>query len=81
MLLRVVLTGTACYTFTSDKGHRYERSKDATRGAPGLTTSSKKLLGTRASLRVTKSIPTGDSMEQDKCLGRLERGNGRCEFH
>ena len=29
---------------TEHFGHRYERNKDATIGAPGLTTSNKKLL-------------------------------------
>ena len=35
------------------------RSKDATFGAPGLTTSNKKLLGARASLLVTRTLRTG----------------------
>ena len=36
--------------YERNKGHRYERSKDATKVAPGLTTRNKKLLVTRASL-------------------------------
>ena len=32
---------------TSSKGHRYERSKDATNGAPGIAISNKNLLGER----------------------------------
>ena len=35
---------------TRNKGHRHERSMDATKGAPGLTTSNKKLLETSANL-------------------------------
>ena len=30
-------------SYERSKGHRYERSKDATNGAPGLTTRNKKL--------------------------------------
>ena len=42
--------------YERNKGHRYERSKEATRGAAGLTTRSQKLLVRSASLLVTSGL-------------------------
>ena len=43
---------------TTSKGHRYERSKDATTAGLTTSTSSKKLLGTRSPIESYTEWPT-----------------------